>query len=498
MLVEKGPDRVSPTFIANSLVDSTSGLIAIETGAIGHNICVVTACSTGTRASARRPRRSVAATASRSSAGSTENADPRDRPCRFHEHARGRPAATRLAAPDVSRPFDLTRNGFVLGEGAGALILEDLELAKARGARIYAEVVGYGSAADGWDMIQPIEGGIGAARSMTMALERRGVPADEVDLINPHGTSTPVGDKRESDAICSPSASAARDREIAISATKSMTGHMMGAAGSFEAFATVMSVAEQCAPGTLNYLDADPECHLSVVTRPVDDDPLRDVQQHRARRAQCGGDLQALHRRLKGRGGPSAQLRSDPPCRRDRHGRGHAHRQRLRDVLGQSAAAVTGTRPITSFDPTGMEVRIAAEVVDFDPTIAMDPKMARRMSRFIHFAMAAGMEAVAASGIDFEAMSPEQRDRVGVVVNTGGGGIEQIIDGTHTFDQKGARFVSAFAIPALSGSMGPRCCRWSTRLTGTGDDPGGSLRDVGHRLPRRPPARHRRRCRCTS
>jgi 3-oxoacyl-[acyl-carrier-protein] synthase II len=171
----------------------------------------------------------------------------------------------------VSRPFDATRDGFVLGEGAGSLFLEDLELAKARGARIYAEVVGYGSAADGWDMIQPIEAGIGSARAMKMALERRGVPADEVDLINPHGTSTPLGDKREAEAIWTvfgPRA-AGKERSLAISATKSMTGHMMGAAGSFEAFATVKSVAEQCAPATLNYRDPDPECDLWVVTETV-------------------------------------------------------------------------------------------------------------------------------------------------------------------------------------------------------------------------------------
>ena len=151
----------------------------------------------------------------------------------------------------VSRPFDATRDGFVLGEGAGSLFLEDLELAKARGAHIYAEVVGYGSAADGWDMVQPIDAGVGSARAMQMALERRGVPADEVDLINPHGTSTPLGDKREAEAIHTVfGPRAARDaRSLAISATKSMTGHMMGAAGAFEAFATVMSVAEQCVPG---------------------------------------------------------------------------------------------------------------------------------------------------------------------------------------------------------------------------------------------------------
>jgi 3-oxoacyl-[acyl-carrier-protein] synthase II len=263
VLRDKGPDRVSPTFIAHSLVDSTSGMIAIETGAIGHNICVVTACSTGTScvgeaAEAIRRGDCVAVIA-----GSTENSLLEIGHAGF-SNMRGvgtpRPG---MPITDVSRPYDLTRNGFVLGDGAAALVLEDLELAKARGARIYAEVVGYGSAADGWDMIQPIEGGTGAARSMTMALERRGVPADEVDLINPHGTSTPVGDKRESDAILA--AFGAHGRAIAISATKSMTGHMMGAAGSFEAFATVLAVHEQCVPGTLNYREPDPEIPLDVI-----------------------------------------------------------------------------------------------------------------------------------------------------------------------------------------------------------------------------------------
>jgi len=164
----------------------------------------------------------------------------------------------------VSRPFDLTRDGFVLGEGSGSLFLEDLELAKARGAHIYAEVVGYGSAADGWDMIQPVEHGAGSSRAMKMALDRRGVPADEMDLINPHGTSTPLGDKREAEAIWD--VFGEHTPEIAISATKSMTGHMMGAAGAFEAFATVMSIAEQCIPPTINYREPDPECNPWVVT----------------------------------------------------------------------------------------------------------------------------------------------------------------------------------------------------------------------------------------
>ncbi len=129
-------------------------------------------------------------------------------------------------------------------------------------------------------------------------------------------------------------------------------------------------------------------------------------------------------------------------------------------------AGVSGVRPIASFDTTGFEVRIAAEVVGFDPTVAMEPRMARRMSRFIHFAMAAGQEAVAAAGIDFAAKTEPERDRVGVVVNTGGGGIEQIIEGTHVHDTKGPRFVSAFAIPALSGSMAACMLSMKYGLTG--------------------------------
>jgi len=271
-LQEKGPNRVPPTFIANALVDSASGMIAIETGAIGHNVCIVSACATGTHNVAEAAEVIRRGDCIAVISGSTEA------PLIEVAHA-GFGNMRGLGSPrpgeplqTVSRPFDATRNGFVLGEGAGGLFLEDLELAKARGARIYAEVVGYGSAADGWDMIQPIEKGVGSARAMKMALERRGVPADEVDLINPHGTSTPVGDARESEAIWTVfgDRSAAARRSLAISATKSMTGHMMGAAGSFEAFATVMSVARQTVPGTLNYRDADPACDLWVLDETIE------------------------------------------------------------------------------------------------------------------------------------------------------------------------------------------------------------------------------------
>ena len=298
---ERGPRTVAPTFIANALTDSCSGMLAIETGAIGHNLCVVSACATGTHnvgeaAEAIRRGDCIAVIS-----GSTEA------PLLEVGHAgfsnmRGmgmpRPGE---AAQTVSRPFDLTRDGFVLGEGAGSLFLEDLELAKARGARIYAEVVGYGSAADGWDMIQPIEAGVGSARAMKMALERRGVPADEVDLINPHGTSTPLGDKRETEAIWAvfgPRSSGA-ERSLAISATKSMTGHMMGAAGAFEAFATVMSVAEGCVPATINYRDPDPG--LRPLGRPGDagaPHPVCPVEQHRSGRPQRRRHLRQVQRGL--------------------------------------------------------------------------------------------------------------------------------------------------------------------------------------------------------
>ena len=271
ILQDKGPGRVAPTFIANGLVDSTSGMIAIETGAIGHNLCIVTACSTGTNCvgeGAEIIRRGDVHTVI---AGSTEM------PLLEVAHA-GFGNMRGLGSPrpgepiaDTSRPFDRTRDGFVLGEGAGSLILEDLEVATARGARIYAEVVGYGSTADGHDMVQPIEGGTGSARAMKLSLQRRGVPADEVDVLNPHGTSTPVGDKREADAIWTVFGDrASRSREsLLITATKSMTGHMMGAAGAFEAFATVMTVAEQTAPPTINFREFDPEADVWVASEAI-------------------------------------------------------------------------------------------------------------------------------------------------------------------------------------------------------------------------------------
>jgi 3-oxoacyl-[acyl-carrier-protein] synthase II len=259
----KGTKGVSPFFIANMLPDTASGQIAIELGAKGPNMAIVTACSTGTHnigeaAEAIRRGDFIAGIC-----GSTETPLYEVGYVGFSNmRGMGTPREGRPLA-DISRPFDRTRNGFVLGEGAGALLVEDLEHAKARGARIYAEVVGYGNAADAWDLIQPVEKGDGVRRAMEWAIQRHAVPRDEIDMINPHGTSTPLGDLREAEAI--KAVFPDRYREIGISGTKSMTGHLMGAAGAIEGVFTALSVHHQVIPATQNYLEPDPEIDLDIV-----------------------------------------------------------------------------------------------------------------------------------------------------------------------------------------------------------------------------------------
>jgi len=259
---EKGPRSVAPTFIAHGLVDSTSGMIAIETGALGHNMAVVSACATGTHALGEAAEAIKRGDVTAVISGSTENPLIEVAHIGFM-NMRGLGAPRDGEGPaSASRPFDADRAGFVLGEGAGAFIVEDLEHAKARGATIYAEVVGYGSSADAHDMIQPVEGGAGAARSIKWALQRGKIDPSEIDMINPHGTSTPVGDARE--ALAFHSALGARAAQIPISATKSLTGHLMGAAGAVEAIFTALSLHHQTIPGTLNTRNVDPECNLTV------------------------------------------------------------------------------------------------------------------------------------------------------------------------------------------------------------------------------------------
>ena len=262
-LGNKGAKGVSPFFIANMLPDTASGQIAIELGAKGPNMANVTACSTGTHnigeaAEAIRRGDFIAGVC-----GSTETPLYEVGYVGFSNmRGMGTPREGRPLG-DISRPFDRTRNGFVLGEGAGALVVEDLEHAKARGARIYAEVVGYGNAADAWDLIQPVEKGDGVRRAMEWAIERHAVPRDEIDMINPHGTSTPLGDLREAEAI--KAVFPDRYGEVGISGTKSMTGHLMGAAGAIEGVFTALSVHHQVIPATQNYLEPDPEIDLDIV-----------------------------------------------------------------------------------------------------------------------------------------------------------------------------------------------------------------------------------------
>ena len=195
------------------------------------------------------------------------------------------------------------------------MIVEDLELAKAAARRIYAEVVGYGNAADAWDLIQPVDKGDGVRRAMEMAIARHGVPRDEIDLINPHGTSTPLGDLREAEAIRAVFPD--RYREVAISGTKSMTGHLMGAAGAVEGVFTVLSVHHQVAPATQNYLEPDPEIDLDIVhgeSREMEH-PLRHERQHRPGRPQRRHHLQALRGRLSDPGGLTRLAARQPPDR---------------------------------------------------------------------------------------------------------------------------------------------------------------------------------------
>ncbi len=262
-LDDKGTKAVSPFFIANMLPDTASGQIAIELGAKGPNMAIVTACSTGTHnigeaAEAIRRGDFIAGVC-----GSTETPLYEVGYVGFSNmRGMGTPREGRPLG-DISRPFDRTRDGFVLGEGAGALLLEDLEHAKARGAKIYAEVVGYGNAADAWDLIQPVEKGDGVRRAMEWAIQRHDVPRDEIDMINPHGTSTPLGDLREAEAI--KAVFPETYGRVGISGTKSMTGHLMGAAGAIEGVFTALSVHHQVIPATQNYLEPDPEIDLDVV-----------------------------------------------------------------------------------------------------------------------------------------------------------------------------------------------------------------------------------------
>jgi beta-ketoacyl-acyl-carrier-protein synthase II len=261
VLRERGADRVSPNFLPNVLVDTASGQLAISLGIKGPNYAVVSACATGSHAigeAAELVRRGYVDAAL---AGGTEA-------CVIPLILAGFVAMRGLAAEDehpprASRPFDATRAGFVIGEGAGAVVLEDWEHAERRGAEIYAEVLGYGASNDAHNLAQPEPGAEGVATMMRAALARAGVEPERVGYINAHGTSTPLGDAAETKAIKDVFGEHAY--RLAVSSTKSMMGHTFGAAGAIEAIMCVLALRDGVLPPTINYREPDPECDLDYV-----------------------------------------------------------------------------------------------------------------------------------------------------------------------------------------------------------------------------------------
>ena len=267
ILVERGARRVSPFLIPHMLPDSPSGQVAIEYGIRGHNMAVVSACATGGHAVGEAMEAIVRGQADIMLGAGTEAplvplaiagfgqmralGTPRD------------PDSGEYAPALASRPFDATRDGFVVSEGSAVLVLEELQHALARGARPIAEVIGYGSSADAYDMAAPAEKGEGNQRAMRAALARAGIGPDEVDYINPHGTSTPINDRYETMAIRAVFGEHAD--KLAVSSTKSMTGHAMGAAGAIEAFVCAKVIDTGCIPPTINYRHPDPELTLDYV-----------------------------------------------------------------------------------------------------------------------------------------------------------------------------------------------------------------------------------------
>jgi 3-oxoacyl-[acyl-carrier-protein] synthase II len=259
--LERGPDRVSPYFIPSVLVDTASGQIAIALGLRGPNYAPVSACATGSTAIGEAAEVIRRGAADAVLAGGAEA-------CLHPLILAGFCAMRGLAAeeehpPRASRPFDLTREGFVMGEGACVLVLEELEAAKARGARIYAEVLGYGASNDAHHLAQPDPASVGVVEMMRAALGRAGVEPDRVGYINAHGTSTPLGDLAETKAIKEVFGDHAY--ALAVSSTKSMTGHCFGAAGAVEALMCVLAIHEGVLPPTINYETPDPECDLDYV-----------------------------------------------------------------------------------------------------------------------------------------------------------------------------------------------------------------------------------------
>lgn len=260
-LMKSGPGRVSPFFIVSAIVNLASGNVSIRHGAKGPNSATATACSAGAHAIGDSFRLIERGDADAMICGGAESAIT---PMSVAGFASMKALSTRNDDPQkASRPFDADRDGFVIGEGAGILILEELEFAKARGAKIYAEIVGYGMSGDAFHVTMPDESGSGAVRVMQRAIKDAGIEPNMVGYLNAHGTSTPYNDKFETLAIKKVFGDHAA--KLAVSSTKSMTGHALGAAGGIEAVISVLAIKEKLLPPTINYTTPDPDCDLDYV-----------------------------------------------------------------------------------------------------------------------------------------------------------------------------------------------------------------------------------------
>jgi 3-oxoacyl-[acyl-carrier-protein] synthase II len=260
-LLNDGPDRVSPFFIVSAIVNLAAGQVSIRYGAKGPNSATATACSAGAHAIGDSFKIIQRGDADVMICGGAESAIT---PMSVAGFASMRALSTRNDDPQhASRPFERDRDGFVIGEGAGIMILEELETAKRRGARIYAELVGYGMTADAFHLTMPDETGSGAIRVMQKTIKDAGIQPEQVGYINAHGTSTPYNDKFETLAIRKTFGEHAY--KLAVSSTKSMTGHLLGAAGGIEGVFSVLAIHRKTLPPTINYVNADPDCDLDYV-----------------------------------------------------------------------------------------------------------------------------------------------------------------------------------------------------------------------------------------
>jgi 3-oxoacyl-[acyl-carrier-protein] synthase II len=257
-LLHKGPDKVSAFTIPKLIANSASGQVSIQWGLRGPNECIVTACASAANSIGKAFRAIQCGDADVMITGGSEAALTRLGLAGF---AAMRALSERNDDPThASRPFDRDRDGFVLSEGAGVLILEELEVAKARGAKIYAELIGYGMSADGGHITQPDKDGIGAAHAMRLAVQDAGLNAEEVDYINAHGTSTPLGDAAETSAI--KSVFGCHAEKLSVSSTKSQLGHLLGASGGVELIFSILAIRDGIIPPTINFETADPACDL--------------------------------------------------------------------------------------------------------------------------------------------------------------------------------------------------------------------------------------------